>query len=94
MKWRTHLDENVAGVEIGLTPEKLVRLDAAFPPGAAAGEHDRTTPIDHKARRRRDFGVDRRSEYVDSIDGRWRIGCGAAGRHEWLGELKDSRACL
>ena len=42
MKRRTHLDENVAAVDIELTPEELTRLDAAFPPGAAAG--DRYTP--------------------------------------------------
>ena len=42
MKRRTHLEENVAAVEIVLTPEELARLDAAFPPGAAAGE--RYTP--------------------------------------------------
>jgi aryl-alcohol dehydrogenase-like predicted oxidoreductase len=37
MKRRTHLDENVAAIEIELTPDDLARLDAAFPPGAAAG---------------------------------------------------------
>ena len=42
MKRRIHLDENVAAVDITLTPEKLARLDAAFLPGAAAGE--RYTP--------------------------------------------------
>ena len=42
MKRRAHLDENVAAVDITLTPEELARLDAAFPPGAAAG--DRYTP--------------------------------------------------
>ncbi len=42
MKRRTHLDENVAAVELELTPDELARLDAAFPPGAAAG--DRYTP--------------------------------------------------
>ena len=42
MKRRAHLDENVAAVDITLTPEELARLDAAFPPGAAAGE--RYTP--------------------------------------------------
>jgi aryl-alcohol dehydrogenase-like predicted oxidoreductase len=42
MKRRSHLDENVAATEIELTPEELARLDAAFPPGAAAGE--RYTP--------------------------------------------------
>jgi aryl-alcohol dehydrogenase-like predicted oxidoreductase len=42
MKRRTHLDENVAAVDIELTLDELARLDAAFPPGAAAGE--RYTP--------------------------------------------------
>jgi aryl-alcohol dehydrogenase-like predicted oxidoreductase len=42
VKRRTHLDENVAAVDIKLTPDELARLDAAFPPGAAAGE--RYTP--------------------------------------------------
>jgi aryl-alcohol dehydrogenase-like predicted oxidoreductase len=42
MKRRSHLVENVAAIEIDLTPEELARLDAAFPPGAAAG--DRYTP--------------------------------------------------
>jgi aryl-alcohol dehydrogenase-like predicted oxidoreductase len=38
VKRRTHLAENVSAVEIRLTPDELARLDAAFPPGAAAGE--------------------------------------------------------
>ena len=38
MKRRAHLGENVAAVGIELTPKDLARLDAAFPPGAAAGE--------------------------------------------------------
>ena len=42
MKRRTHLEENLAGVDIGLTLEESARLDAAVPPGAAAGE--RYTP--------------------------------------------------
>jgi hypothetical protein len=42
MKRRAHLDENVAAVDLELTPEELARLDAAFPVGAAAGE--RYTP--------------------------------------------------
>jgi aryl-alcohol dehydrogenase-like predicted oxidoreductase len=42
MKRRTHLDENVAAVDIELSPEELAHLDTAFPPGAAAGE--RYTP--------------------------------------------------
>jgi aryl-alcohol dehydrogenase-like predicted oxidoreductase len=42
MKRRSHLDENVAAIEIELTPAELARLDDAFPPGAAAGE--RYTP--------------------------------------------------
>jgi aryl-alcohol dehydrogenase-like predicted oxidoreductase len=42
MKRRMHLDENTAAVDIELSPEELNRLNAAFPPGAAAG--DRYTP--------------------------------------------------
>lgn len=42
MKRRAHLGENVAAVDITLTHEELARLDAAFPPGAVAGE--RYTP--------------------------------------------------
>jgi aryl-alcohol dehydrogenase-like predicted oxidoreductase len=42
MKRRPHLDENVAAVDITLTPEELARLGEAFPHGAAAGE--RYTP--------------------------------------------------
>jgi aryl-alcohol dehydrogenase-like predicted oxidoreductase len=42
MKRRTRLDENVLAVDSELTPEESARLDAAFPPGAAAGE--RYTP--------------------------------------------------
>lgn len=42
MKRRAHLDENVAAVEIVLTPEELARLDASFSPGVAVGE--RYTP--------------------------------------------------
>ena len=38
MNRRAHLDENVAAMDIELTPEELARHDAAFPPGAAAGE--------------------------------------------------------
>jgi aryl-alcohol dehydrogenase-like predicted oxidoreductase len=42
MKRRSHLDENMMAAEIELSPEELVRLDAAFTPGVAAGE--RYTP--------------------------------------------------
>jgi aryl-alcohol dehydrogenase-like predicted oxidoreductase len=42
MKRRSHLDQNVAAVDIVLTPDELARLDAAFLVGAAAG--DRYTP--------------------------------------------------
>jgi len=35
MKRRSHLDENVAAVDLELTPEDLARLDAAFPAGEA-----------------------------------------------------------
>jgi aryl-alcohol dehydrogenase-like predicted oxidoreductase len=38
MKRRSHLNENVAATEIELRPEELARLEAAFPPGVAAGE--------------------------------------------------------
>jgi aryl-alcohol dehydrogenase-like predicted oxidoreductase len=38
MKRPTHLDENVAALELELSPEELARLDDAFPPGAAAGD--------------------------------------------------------
>jgi aryl-alcohol dehydrogenase-like predicted oxidoreductase len=41
-KRRRHLDENVAALEIVLGPNELIRLETAFPPGAAAGE--RYTP--------------------------------------------------
>jgi aryl-alcohol dehydrogenase-like predicted oxidoreductase len=41
-KRRSHLDQNVAAVEIVLTPDELARLDSAFRPGAAAG--NRYTP--------------------------------------------------
>jgi aryl-alcohol dehydrogenase-like predicted oxidoreductase len=42
MKRRTHLDENVAALDIELTPDELARLDAVFSLSAAAGE--RYTP--------------------------------------------------
>jgi aryl-alcohol dehydrogenase-like predicted oxidoreductase len=42
MKRRSHLDENLEATDLDLAPEELDRLDAAFPPGAAAG--DRYTP--------------------------------------------------
>jgi aryl-alcohol dehydrogenase-like predicted oxidoreductase len=42
MKRRRHLDENLVAADVALTPGDLARLDAAFPPGAAAGE--RYTP--------------------------------------------------
>ena len=37
MKRRTHLDENVATVDIELTPEELARLDEAFPARCGGG---------------------------------------------------------
>jgi aryl-alcohol dehydrogenase-like predicted oxidoreductase len=37
-KRRSHLDENVKAVEIELQPNEISTLDAAFPPGAAAGD--------------------------------------------------------
>jgi aryl-alcohol dehydrogenase-like predicted oxidoreductase len=36
-KTRTHLEENIKATEIKLSKEDLTRLDAIFPPGAAAG---------------------------------------------------------
>jgi len=36
-KSRRHLDENLAAVDIDLTPEDLATLDDIFPPGAASG---------------------------------------------------------
>lgn len=41
-KRRRHLGENVVAVEIELVPEEVARLDAAFPPGVAAGERYNT----------------------------------------------------
>ena len=38
MRRRSHLDENVAAMDMVLSPEELARLEAAFPPGAAAGD--------------------------------------------------------
>jgi aryl-alcohol dehydrogenase-like predicted oxidoreductase len=37
MKRRAHLEENVGAISLRLTPDDLARLDAAFPPGVAAG---------------------------------------------------------
>ncbi len=37
-KRRTHLEENLEATEVALTAEDLAALDAAFPPGAAAGD--------------------------------------------------------
>ncbi|QDV35724.1 aldo/keto reductase [Tautonia plasticadhaerens] len=42
MKRRSHLDENLEAADLDLSPDELSLLDAAFPPGAAAG--DRYTP--------------------------------------------------
>ncbi len=39
---RTYLEENAAAAEIALSPAEVAKLDALFPPGAAAGE--RYTP--------------------------------------------------
>lgn len=36
-KRRSHLDENVRALDVNLSPEELSTLDAAFPPGVAAG---------------------------------------------------------
>jgi len=37
-KYRVHLEQNAAAVDLVLSDEEIARLDAAFPPGAAAGE--------------------------------------------------------
>ena len=37
-KRRTYLEENVAAVEIELTPEDLARIDEVAPKGVAAGD--------------------------------------------------------
>jgi aryl-alcohol dehydrogenase-like predicted oxidoreductase len=37
-KSRAHLEDNIAAIELELSPEDLKTLDAAFPPGAAAGD--------------------------------------------------------
>ncbi len=36
-KRRTYLEENLGALDVALTPDDLVRLDRALPPGAAAG---------------------------------------------------------
>ncbi|MDP2619852.1 MAG: aldo/keto reductase [Hyphomicrobiales bacterium] len=36
-KTRRHLEENIGAIEIELSPEDVARLDAAYPPGIAAG---------------------------------------------------------
>jgi len=33
-----NLEENLAAVDIRLTPAELARIDAVFPPGAASGD--------------------------------------------------------
>ena len=40
-KTRAHLEENIKATEIKLSEEDLARLDAIFPPGAAAGPRTR-----------------------------------------------------
>jgi aryl-alcohol dehydrogenase-like predicted oxidoreductase len=37
-KRRSRLEENLAALELELSPDELARIDAALPPGAAAGE--------------------------------------------------------
>ncbi len=37
-KSRAHLEDNLAAVEIALSPQDLASLEKAFPPGAAAGD--------------------------------------------------------
>jgi aryl-alcohol dehydrogenase-like predicted oxidoreductase len=36
-KRRSRLEENLAALEVELSPDELARIDAALPPGAAAG---------------------------------------------------------
>jgi aryl-alcohol dehydrogenase-like predicted oxidoreductase len=33
-----YMEENAAAIEVGLTPEELDRIEAAFPKGATSGE--------------------------------------------------------
>jgi diketogulonate reductase-like aldo/keto reductase len=40
-KSRRHLEENLKAIDIRLTPDDLARLNALFPPGAAAGPRTR-----------------------------------------------------
>ena len=37
-KRRRYLDENLAALDVALTPDELARIDAVLPPGAAAGD--------------------------------------------------------
>ena len=37
-KRREYLEQNVGALDVELTEDDLARLDAAFPPGAAAGD--------------------------------------------------------
>ena len=37
-KRRKYLEENVAALDVTLTPDELARIDRALPPGAAAGD--------------------------------------------------------
>lgn len=37
-KTRRHLEENLGALDVRLTPGEVARLDAAYPPGVAAGE--------------------------------------------------------
>ena len=43
-KTRKHLEENIKAIEIKLSQDDLARLNALFPPGAAAGP--RTKDLD------------------------------------------------
>jgi len=45
-KRRSYLEENVAAVDIMLTPEELRRINKAVPEGAAAGDrHDELSSV-------------------------------------------------
>ena len=49
-KRRTYLEENVAAGDISLPADALVRLDAAFPTGVAAGERHNERMLDQMGR--------------------------------------------
>ena len=49
-KRRSHLDENVAALEVTLTPEDLARIDDVVPPGVAAGTRYAAPQMQHLGR--------------------------------------------